>query len=64
MNDFDWDDESVVFPTTQGVAVYLNDGREVVIRQQAGPCDNEDAFIVIPRSNIQALIQALQEVSE
>lgn len=65
-NDFDWKDDEgyVVFPSVQGVAVYRNPKDQVVIRQQAGPLEDEDTFIVIPRAHVAALIEALHSVVE
>ncbi|RZZ85666.1 hypothetical protein [Pseudoxanthomonas winnipegensis] len=54
------DSSDVVFPSMQGVAVYRNEAGSVVIRQQAGPLDDEDSFIVVPAAKVSALIVALQ----
>ena len=65
-NDFEWKDgeEDVVFPSVQGVAVYRNPQGSVVIRQQAGPLEEEDTFILVPQVHVAALIEALQNVLE
>lgn len=65
-NDFDWKDgeESLVFPSVQGVAVYKNQRGSVVIRQQAGPLDNEDIYIIVPQAHLAALIKSLRAVEE
>lgn len=61
-SDFNWNDaeEVIVFKTVQGVAVYRNEDGDVVIRQQAGPLEEEDTFIVVPSSHLEPLITALQ----
>lgn len=63
-DEFNWkeDKDSVVFPSTQGVAVYANGQGEIVIRQQAGPLDDDDSFVVIPRDQVAAVILAIQAV--
>ena len=60
--DFDWsqNSECVVFPTVLGVAVYRNADGDVVIRQQAGPLDEDDTFVILPEMHLQHLIKALQ----
>ena len=58
-DDFSWEDkEVVVFKSTRGIAAYLNHDDDIVIRQQAGALDNEDAFIVVPRAQLDDLIIA------
>lgn len=42
------------------MAVYRNEDGDVVIRQQAGPLEEEDTFIVVPSSHLEPLITALQ----
>lgn len=67
MNDFDWSREvgdSLVFPTVRGVAVYFNPVGHIVIRQEAGPLDDEDVWIVVPRENLGALIAALTQLEQ
>lgn len=61
MSEFVWasDESAVVFKTVQGVAVYPNPDGDIVIRQQAGPLDDDDEVIVIPRERGEALIAAL-----
>lgn len=63
---FRWepDDESVVFESVQAVAVYSNPSGDIVIRQQAGPLDDDDAVIVVPRDRGEALIYALRAEME
>ena len=60
MNDFNWDnDETVVFPTANAVAVFMNEDGGVVIRQQ-DPMGDDDPFVVIPPAQLKALIKALR----
>ena len=65
-DEFNWYDSEcqadIVFPSTQGVAVYTNPNDMVVIRQQAGPTDDEDSFIIIGKQNVEAIISALQAI--
>lgn len=64
MSEFDWEgDESVVFPTSYAVAVYINDSGDVVIRQ-ADPIGNDDSFVVIPPRQLKALIGALRNFQD
>ena len=60
-DEFAWapDASAVVFKSVQGVAVYTNLDGDIVIRQQAGPLDDDDAVIVIPRDRVPALASAL-----
>ena len=60
-DEFVWalDESTVVFKTVWAVAVYKNPFGDIVIRQQAGPLDDDDAVIVIPRDRGDALIAAL-----
>lgn len=61
-DEFVWtpDESAVVFKTVQAVAVYKNPYGDIVIRQQAGPLDDDDAVIVIPRDRVPALASALK----
>ncbi|MGV3727750.1 hypothetical protein [Hydrogenophaga sp.] len=65
--DFDWysdaDKESVVVPSVQAVAVYINPHGDVVIRQQ-DPMGDEDSVIVIPRSNAKTIAKAITEAAK
>jgi hypothetical protein len=64
-DEFSWEDKTiVVFKSTRGVAVYLNPDDDVVIRQQAGPLDNDDAILVIPRGQLKELVIALQNLED
>jgi hypothetical protein len=57
---FDWNnDDAVVFPTHQGIAVYTNGEDDVVIRQQSEAFCEEDAFVIIPRDKARAVADAI-----
>lgn len=60
--DFNWtsSEEAVVFPTVQAVAVYTNPNGDIVIRQEAGSTDDEDSFVVIPKTHAVSLVSAIQ----
>ena len=64
--DFSWYSkdslEDIVFPSVQAVAVYQNEAKDVVIRQQ-GSQGEDDSIIVIPARNVEALVYALQEAA-
>ena len=61
--EWSWDNESdqcdVVFPTTRGVAIYMNDDGGVVIRQQ-GERGEDDAFIIVQREHAIEIADALK----
>jgi len=63
-NEFNWHDEqgeSVVWPTTKGVAAYENEEGDIVLRQQGDfRTDYEDVVIIVPRNHLDDLILALQ----
>ncbi len=65
-NDWNWQSEtmggSVVIPRVLATAVYTNQAGEIVIRQQSG-FQEEDAVIILPRSAINNLIEALKAES-
>lgn len=61
----DWNDNAqLVFPTTQGVAVYRNTEGNIVICQQAADMHDEDDYVIVPRAHLPALITALQELAD
>ena len=62
MTDFKWieDIDNVVFKSVQGVAVYSNPDGDIVIRQQAGPMDDEDQIVIVPRDRVETLIFAIK----
>jgi hypothetical protein len=59
MSDFDWsrDRESVVISEQRMTAVYSNGDGDLVVRQACWPED--DVWIVVARSNVQALAAAM-----
>ena len=60
---FDWiTDDSIILEKQLPIAIYLNRRDHVVIRQE-GNADEEDAFIIIARQNIQAFIDWLCDVA-
>jgi hypothetical protein len=60
VKDFRWHEEStVVFPTVYGVAVYSNEKREIVVRQQADAFGGDDLMITIPVIQAEAVANAL-----
>lgn len=56
---FKWGDESNVFETVRGVAVYRNPKGDIVIRQEGWPDD--DAVIVIPIEQANSVLAAIRE---
>lgn len=62
MTDFKWNEDidNVVFKTAQGVAVYSNPDGDIVIRQQAGPMDDEDQIVIVPRDRVETLIFSIK----
>ena len=62
MTDFKWNEDidNVVFKTAQGVAVYSNPDGDIVIRQQAGPMDDEDQIVIVPRDRVETLIFSIE----
>jgi len=62
MTDFKWNEgiDNVVFKSVQGVAVYSNPDGDIVIRQQAGPLDDDDQIVIVPSDRVEALIFAIK----
>lgn len=58
MSDADIWKESTVIPSVRAVAVYTNTDGDIVIRQEGWP--DEDAVIVVPRSAVNSLVEALK----
>jgi hypothetical protein len=52
--------ESVIIQSVQAVAVYTNPNGEIVIRQESSTQD-DDHFVVIPRSQVKVLLKALRD---
>ena len=58
--EWDWkSNDSVIFPTVQGIAVYMNEHGDAVIRQESLSEAEDDAYIVVPQDRLDAVIQAL-----
>jgi hypothetical protein len=57
---FDWaSDDAIVVPEQRGLAVYTNGSGAVVVRQQQGPGDREDVWIVIRPEHAQTIATAI-----
>jgi hypothetical protein len=58
---FSWrsDQDAIVLPSQQAVAVYLNDAGAVVVRQEGHPYDDEDSVIIIQAVNADAVAKAI-----
>lgn len=58
----DWNSDAMrdctVFPTVQGVAVYLNADGDIVLKQE-GLGGEEDSVIILPRHHASAVEQAI-----
>jgi len=62
---YDWSGENpaVVIARQDAVAVYLNPDNDIVVRRQADwPDEDDDVFIVIPRSAARRFIEALERL--
>ena len=58
--EFKWDDdEDVVVKPVQAIAVYRNKAEHIVIRQEQNAYQDDDSYIVVPRSELPKLIEAL-----
>lgn len=57
---FDWNtDESVALIEQPRTAIYFNKREQLVIRQEAGMCDEDDAYVFIAPSNVQTFLDRL-----
>lgn len=56
-----WRDEcdAIDVPPQRAVVVYRNRCGEIIIRQQAGWCDEDDAVVIITAENIPKLLAAI-----
>jgi hypothetical protein len=65
MADFDWskEKESIVVRSVEAVAVYSNPNGDLVIRQQGGPLDEDDIWVVIPLERVDAVIDAMKDAA-
>ncbi len=60
---FNWlSDDSVVIQRVDAVAVYINERRDVVIRQE-NQMGDDDSVVIIPARMLGDLIDALQNVT-
>lgn len=55
-------DESVVFPTVQGVAVYKNDHGDIVLAQE-GLLGGDESFVYIPIIHVASVIRAMEKIA-
>lgn len=63
--EFNWNsDDSVVIPTTKGIAVYVNKNGDIVIRQQASDYGEDDSVVIVPLIHLSALIDDLNDYRE
>jgi len=61
-DDFDWnDDEAIVLEPRLGVAVYLNQKGDVVIRQQ-GSYPDDDVWVVFPATDAEIVARRIVDV--
>lgn len=59
---FRWNETETVVASVQAIAVYLNPRGQVVIRQEAGPLEQDDSFVILSPSHVKALITALRNL--
>jgi hypothetical protein len=60
-DDFDWTDkDDVICQAQPATAIYWNAANQVVLRQEAGPCDDHDPFLYFEPGNLPRLIERLQ----
>jgi hypothetical protein len=59
---FDWNgkNDDIVVQSQSAIAIYENPRREVVIRVQRSWDEEEDSFVIISRSNVQSVIEAIK----
>jgi hypothetical protein len=63
--DFDWnDDEAVVVPSQDALAVYLNPRADVVVRRQRAWDEDEDVFVAIPRAHAKRIANLIIQLAE
>lgn len=63
MSDFNWlDDDSIVWPPAQGMAIYRTTKGDVVIRQNGTADEGDDTVIVFDGDRLEAVITALQNL--
>ena len=62
MTDFNWQDneEAIVIPRQDAIAVYANPDGDVVIRRERDWNEQDDVFIVINRKCVHSVIEAME----
>jgi hypothetical protein len=59
-DDFDWNtDDSIILREQRATAAYHNKAGELIIRQRASWCDDEDTFVYISPENEVAFMEGL-----
>jgi hypothetical protein len=60
-NEFSWnDDDCVVVPQVDAVAVYSNPSADIVIRQRH-PMGEDDHVVIVPRKHFKSFMTALRD---
>lgn len=63
MSDFDWNESpEVVAPTSYGIAVYVNEHGEIVVRQQNTWGDPDDC-VAIPMHLVERVVDAIRKAA-
>jgi hypothetical protein len=60
VDDFEWDDESIVFEAQPRTAIYWNVHGNLVIRQR-GDVYDDDPYVVICRNNLNEFIERIRD---
>lgn len=62
--EFEWDanNEDVIVPEQRATAVYVNRWGQAVIRQEKVWDEEDDAFVIVDRAHLPALISRLQGI--
>ena len=62
--EFEWDtnNEDVIVPEQRTTAVYVNRWGQAVIRQEKAWDEEDDAFVIVDRAHLPALISRLQGI--
>lgn len=65
IREFNWtkDEDAVVVPRVDAIAVYLSSGGQIVIRQE-GPFGDEDSIVSFPIDYAEKLIAAIRRAEE
>jgi len=65
MDDFNWsENDEVIVPSIQAVAVYRNSDGGVTIRQEADWNEEQDSFVYFPREYAKIIAQAILRAAE